>query len=40
MVKGKPEVAVLRCQFEKEAQGVEVHDTVDQIIKGAFVLKV
>lgn len=38
-VKGKPEQGVLRCQFEKESQGVEIHDTVDQIIKGTYVLK-
>ena len=39
IVKGKPEQAVLRCQFEKEEQGVEVHDTIDQIVKGTYVMK-
>jgi len=26
-------------KFEKEEQGVELHDTVDKIVKGTFVLK-
>ncbi len=29
----------MRCQFEKESQGVEMHDTVEQIIKGTYVMK-